>query len=519
MKKKNTAKKTAINAQKISEALKEGTQKSLQDMLNEAISNTLMEAEKDEEDPKDSEEEDVENAEDEDGYDVEDVDTEDAADNEDDEDNAECEDGECDVDDEDEDDWSDMEDYKVGDDAYDFTGVDGDDVLKVFNKLSDDDKIFVKGDEDGDYDVDDEETGADYVIELGDDADLSDEDDIDEDEGIDVDLELDGDGELGDEDLDGDAETEFEIDADDDTDDEDLDDDAEAEFEIDADDEDLDDDDETEIEIEDGDDDEVDVDLGDEDDDDLLNEEDLGYTTTYAKDVMPGLNMNEPADSKTTNDWDDGAPKGNKRPYSGYENKKSNLFTNKVNEGVDECGSFGGNGEIEENNTGKAAHRTTKKGFGKLNNQDVKRHHSEDGEFKSLSESVRLYNAAKKIQAENKQYKTAIDSIKKSLYEAAVLNVTLGQVVKLLAENTTSRDEKKAIVEQFGKVKTIQESKALYESFTRQLNESNKRGGFILDKSYGNKQSLNETTLYQNNPAISMMSRMDALDKMWKENK
>jgi hypothetical protein len=64
MKKNNTAQKTILDAEKLAQALKEGTEKTLRDIVSESISNLVMESEDDEEEKED------------DSYDVEDVNTE-----------------------------------------------------------------------------------------------------------------------------------------------------------------------------------------------------------------------------------------------------------------------------------------------------------------------------------------------------------------------------------------------------------------------------------------------------------
>ena len=156
MKKNNTAEKTIRDAERITKALQEGTEKSLRAIVNETIANLVME----EEDKSNEDEQ-------EDGYSVEDVNTEDVpvvTDDNGGEDSKvdEPENGEGDeasVDDGEEgseeggtdDEWSDFEQYKVGDNDYDFTGVDGDEILKVYNKLGDDDQIFVKKEDDGTF--------------------------------------------------------------------------------------------------------------------------------------------------------------------------------------------------------------------------------------------------------------------------------------------------------------------------------------------------------------------------------
>ena len=491
MKKNNTAEKTILEAEKLSEALKEGTHNSLKDIMNEAINRFITESE---------------DVDDEDKFEVEDVDTEEIPSS----DNTCCKDGECMNDteegDKDDDDWSDMEEYKVGDNDYDFTGVEGDDILKVYNKLGDDDQIFVKKDEDGNYEVKDEETGAEYVIELNADPDESDETDSD----------------FGDED------NEIEIEMDSDSEPEDTDDEVEFEFGDDEDNE-------------------------NEEDDEMLNETELGYTNTYQDDVMPGLNMNEPANPKATYSMDGGVPKGNKRPYSGYEKKDGDPFKDEVSEGLDEMNplmagmAFQAGKEIVDNvvndgseneaaieeatnvggfvqqRTASMSRATTSgKDSGRQKNVRNKRtadNGQETGTERPISEAFvrNIVSKAKQIQNENKQYEDALAKIKVSLKEAAVLNVNLAQIVKLLSENTTNASEKKSIVERFSSVKTIKESKMLYDTIKRELS-SNGNSTVMLEQqiSANGSNVLNETTMYQNtesNPSLDLMNRLDNLYK------
>ena len=123
MKKNNTAEKTILKAEKVSQALKEGTEKTLRSILNEAVSNAIKDDDEDEDITDDS-------------YTVEDVDTantpdgeEDTIENseeqvEDEEDpQDETEEGEDVEPKQSEEDGPDMEDYNVGDNYYDFTSV------------------------------------------------------------------------------------------------------------------------------------------------------------------------------------------------------------------------------------------------------------------------------------------------------------------------------------------------------------------------------------------------------------
>ena len=479
MKKNNTAEKTIHNAEQITKALKESTEKSLKDIMNEAISNLIKEDDAEDEEPKDNEEN---------SYDVEDVDT-DIVDSDDTQEAENTEEGgeegaedATDADDE----WSDFEQYKVGDNDYDFTGVDGETALKVYNKLGDDDQIFIKKDEDGNYEVKDEETGAEYVIELNADA----EDDKTELDNVSSDFDFDTDSE------DGDDTTEFSIEiGDDDTEDNDEDGDDDTSFDI---------------EIE-----------GDDDEDENLNEDQNMMVNDYQKKTA----MTLPTDKGETSGTDStkfnaGAPKngGNSDSTRPYGKRGDDApFDEKVNE----CGNTETPANLQEDGQGLNTKHKMVKSTNRLNKDAQNQHVASDpndATVKALRESAKkIFEKAKEIQAENKKYAACIDKLKKSIYEAATLNVNMGQVIKLLVNETTTANEKKTILERFNNVKTIKEGKTLYETIKRELNES-KKNAIVLEKQISAKSSdtLNETTIYQNktkNPSLDLMERMDNLFK------
>lgn len=453
-KKNNTAEKALLNAEQISKALKESTEKTLKSIVNEAISDFI----KDEDEPVDDEklEKEEEPIED-DSFEVEDVETEkepEEAEEDAPEEDAEAEDAAGD-DAEGEDEWADMEDFKVGDNDYDFTGVDGETALKVYNKLGDDDQIFIKKEDDGTFTMEDEDTGAEYVIELSNE---------------------------GDEDTDAayaDEEPEYEEPVDD----------EEVTFEVDLDDEEPEDD----------------------EDEEALNE-DLGYTDNYQdKDPIDGLSMEDPADSKTTNDWDKGAPKSVKKPWAGKGD--SDPFEKKVNE----CGVMpSGEQPIEEGDS--IATQAARKEVKTKHKQHRPNTPEEVLKVDSpLNENVKkIISKAKEIQAENKQYKSKIAEIKKALYEAAILNINYGKVVSLLVNETTTKEEKASIVERFSNVKTINEGTQLYDTIKRELNET-KKGAPIVERTINAESSktINETTIYspKDNASINLMERMENLYK------
>ena len=102
-----------------------------------------------------------------------------------------------------------------------------------------------------------------------------------------------------------------------------------------------------------------------------------------------------------------------------------------------------------------------------------------------------------------------------SLKEAAVTNHNLGMIIKLISENSTTQDEKKEIIYRFSKeAKTVEASKTLYESISRDLQKSNKMS-ITEDKSLtveGSKK-INETKIYQ---SPDVLDSLDLMHRMMK---
>lgn len=475
MKKNNNTEKAALDAIKISEALKKGTEKNLQSLINEAISNVIKESDDDDDDKEtEKDEETKETKETEEIASEKDT----AADSEEDDVTPDDEsDMGSEMDDEEsedaDDEWSDFDDYKVGDDEYDVTDEDDETALRIYNKLDDSDELVVTKDGEGNYEFETED-GNEYVIELPDESLFPEtEDDDVEDDDVDIDFG-------------GEDEEEFDLD------DDDAESESDTDFELELDDEDNEDDEDFELELDD-----------EEDFDDELNEEENFIVNDYQKNPFPGLKMNEPANSSATYSMDGGAPKGTERPYGKVGDGDP---YGEANEGTNV------GGRVQQHTTSKSNIPSGRREY--VHPQTLRNASAAGERVENINEAMKKLRA---LQNENKQYKKALSAIKSSLKEAAVLNVTLGQVVKILCENATSKSEKKSIVERFNKVKTIKECKSLYETISRELNE-NKRTVVNIDKGYttNSSKSLNETTIYSkenDNPSINLMKRMDNL---WK---
>ena len=462
---KENVSKTNINdslldAENFTSVIKEETKKTLKNLLGEAVKeymneSILNEAEKSEED--DYEVEDVKDTadetddatdsaeasddvtSDEESSDVSDMEssddsTDDLGDAESTDDLGDAENVDSTDDLEDKDEWSEFDQYKTDDGAYDFTGVEDDDtIVKVYKLLNDDDQVLIKK-EDNKVNIKDNETGAEYVIEL-------DPDDTDE---------------------------------------------------------------------------SMTDDSMDDDIDDSMNESiDLGYTDNY-QDVDPMTNdgMSEPANKSVTKDWDKGVPSGAKKPWAGKGSGEP--FSDKLTEEDDM--EMGDNEIVDEvttvtSNNARKMPKTHTSEPRKANLPYGSKHISAGGKYDDTVVE-KILKKAKAIQEENKRYKDYLGEIKNRLQEAVVVNVSLGQIVKLFTENATSKSEKKSIVERFSNVKSVNECKTLYETISRELNKEQKANVVLEKQMTSSSSKINETPVYQSKDILEALDLMNRVNKL-----
>lgn len=405
----------------------------------------------------------------EEGDNVEDVDA----------DNAGAEDIAADgvTEDEEGDGWSEFDKYKVSDDEYDFSNAEDDEIVKVYKLLKDDDQVVVTKSDDK-VNIKDNETGAEYLIDLGGDdagAEAVDAGATDE-------FGTEDDGFGSDENFGG--EDDFENQEDEDMNESRI-------FEI------------------------------------ALNEYDsnVGYTDNYQnKDVMTNPGMSEPG--KNVNDWDKGVPKDSKKPWSGKKGDKSENQpfdaekgkTVEEEENVEEpiqelktrqehTANVGSTSRTDGDNGNRR-----RKGRSFHTAQNGQETGTGDNPYSTQVEGI--IRKANKIFEENKQLKSALMQFKHTLEEAAVTNVNLGNIIKLVMENTTSNDEKKEIIARFGnEAKTVEASNTLFENISRDLK---KRSKMNIDESreYGvNESKINETQIYRSNDILNSLDLMHRICK------
>ena len=351
--------------------------------------------------------------------------------------------------------WDSLDQYKGEDGEYDLTGMDSEDVIKVLRVMKPEDGVRVVKNDDGTIELTDEENDTEYVIEIGDD---------------DIDVDVNRGEEEG-----NDEEDVFDI--------------------------------------------EVDECGGAP----MMNEGevDLGYTDNYQDKTAMTM---DPDDGEKTRKWNAGTPTGNGKRWVGNKGDMS-PFNKNVNEEAivevvldDEKQS-----EIDENATSVANQRTDAS-HDEFKDTAVKKRHrgssetSKNPTTRGSEANEELKRKATAILKENQQLKAIAEQIKERLNEACVINASLGKIIKLVTENTTTRDEKINIVNRFNDVKTVKEGKALYETIEKELKNAHPINN--VDKvmsgplTEAKKTNVVETPMFQSADLSETLDLMKRLDKI-----
>lgn len=136
---------------------------------------------------------------------------------------------------------------------------------------------------------------------------------------------------------------------------------------------------------------------------------------------------------------------------------------------------------------------------------------------KKVGQINKLKNTANEFAKSEKQYKEAINSLKTQLQEIALFTSNLTYAVKLMTENSTTKEEKLKILKKFDSAKNLKESKAIYESLESLLETTKKPAEKIVNEKINNKPkssssaTLNESTAYRN-PQLDRM--LDIINKI-----
>ena len=542
---KNLATEALLEMEQITSAIKEESKKSINVLLAEAVKDALRNTcneEEDEYEIEDNEEKDAnDNIEDSQDSNSEEDASMESDDNSDSDESYDEKDAQEASENDEGDEWSEFSKYQVGDNAYDLTGEnDYENVVKVYKLLTGDDQVVVK--QDGNIvQLKDDSVGTEYVIDLGTDDGDSIEVETGEENFDSLDESI-----LGPDDPDfwptalrrnqnaEELDSDFQdVNADDSND--------IAGFESEktpekrhhyVSDKELD-------SIFNGMDDEDDDEYGIESYDDeiffeskkvtknkikenrkakklmkeskeVLFEVDLGYTDNYQdKDPIAGLSNNEP--SKSGKSWHKGVPTGTEKPWAGKAKTKSEPFATTISEEemIDEPMVEEPMEEGATTVSSQSVAKTTK------TKTSAPRANNARQVAKLISTAEGLVAENKQLRQENKELKEAILAIRKNLTEAYVTNANLGKITKLFLENTTSQAEKIDIVNRFSnEAKTIEESKALYESIKRELNKPiNSQRSINESMTTANSNIVNEEKTYKSNDILKTIDFMNRVLK------
>lgn len=145
---------------------------------------------------------------------------------------------------------------------------------------------------------------------------------------------------------------------------------------------------------------------------------------------------------------------------------------------------------------------------------------------KVVSEAVVKYNKllseATQLKSENEEFRKALKKFRGMLVETVVFNSNLSYVTKLFMEHSTTKDEKKKIIQRFDEeVTNLKESKKLYKTIVNELtsrkpmNES-VENKIIKEVTTSSSKQLNEATAYVD-PSTQrikdLISRVENKDK------
>ena len=452
--------KTVLDPDMLTEALKAQTKDTIEALLENAVKSYLKEAANDE-DLEDDDADKVEPAEPEmDEPTVDEVPADGAEPEADAQPEGEEGSTEVPAEADGEDEWSAFDDYKVGDGEYDMTSVkDPKELGRVWKLMNDEDDIVVKQ-QDGKIELKDNETGAEYLIDM---------------QG--------GDDEPAAAETAGDEEPVFEITFN-----------------------------KKPIMKEEN--------LGYTDnyqDKDVV----VGKEPYDAPTPNKTNNWDAGAPDSKEKPWA-GPSKEKGKPYAGEVNEEEEGDLYEIS--FDECGdgSMPMDAPMEEGASFGAENSMRLNPGNEVHDEPHRRRHNDkEGNMSdgtAMNEDIQ--KKLEKIEEENKVLKSSLVKFRKALNEAVLTNYNIGNFVNLIIENSTTKQEKLDILKRFSnEAKTKEQSKALYESINRQL-KTVKKSSVAIDKPMNINESavknINESTIYKNddeaiNYALDMIQRMNNL--------
>lgn len=133
---------------------------------------------------------------------------------------------------------------------------------------------------------------------------------------------------------------------------------------------------------------------------------------------------------------------------------------------------------------------------------------------KIKTELENLKGLSEDFKTNESEYKKAIKALKTQLQEVALYTSNLTYAVKLMTENTTTKDEKYEIITALDKAKTVEQSQTIFTTLSEQYSKRKTTTASkiieekVLDKPRSSgAATLNEATAYQN-PQLERMKQL-----------
>jgi hypothetical protein len=114
-----------------------------------------------------------------------------------------------------------------------------------------------------------------------------------------------------------------------------------------------------------------------------------------------------------------------------------------------------------------------------------------------------LKNQIEKLKSQNGEYKKALVLFKEKLDEVAVFNANLAYAVRLITENSTTKQEKLNIMKRFDSISTLNEAKNLFKTIQSELDNRKPISESMIEKisstpSSSSTEVLSESKAYEN---------------------
>jgi hypothetical protein len=174
--------------------------------------------------------------------------------------------------------------------------------------------------------------------------------------------------------------------------------------------------------------------------------------------------------------------------------------------------------DIHENAQNKAENKTKEKELHESLVVMRKKYQEAVAENNKKAEELESFkNLAEEFKGSETEYRTAIKNLKSQLQEVALFSSNLTYAIKLITENSTTKDEKLNILKRFDSAQNLNESREIFNSLQDQLSSGKTATKQVIEdkimespKASGSSK-LNESTAYQN-PQLSRM--LDIIGKI-----